>query len=198
MYEEDRIPVLSLLLNSFFCDEPLAKCLHMGKPTDFAETIITDALADQCSFVAYDQKLNQLAGVCLNGLKSKHDLCTITEPNEKAHFILQLLDRMHKNIDLYDHFRSDSLLHIFIINVDSRYRGYGLASNLISASIEHGKKLRVGGAYAETTSIYSLNSFQRQGFQIYDRLSYVEYDKVRLADLIDKNYDQCQLVARAI
>ena len=198
MCEEDRVPVLTLLINSFFHDEPLAKCLQLGQPIDFAEKIFNDALNDQCSLVAYDIQTNQVAGVCLNEIRSKDDARIINESNEKINFILQFLDHMHETINLFEYFGTDSLLHIFIINVDGHYRGHGLASSLVSASIEHAKKFNVGGVYAEATNTYSLNSFQQQGFQIYHQLSYVEYDQVRLAGLTDKNYDQCRLVARPL
>jgi len=198
MREEDRIPALTLLINSFFHDEPLAKCLELEEPIDYAKNIINDALNDQCSFVAYDIQTNQLIGICLNEIKSKDNKNIINESNEKLYFILHLLDHMHENINLFDHFMTNSLLHIFIINVDKNYRGYGLASRLISTSIEHAKQIHIGGAYAETTNIYSLNSFKQQGFQIYHQLNYAQYDQVRLRNLTDKNSDQCQLVARAL
>ncbi|CAF1109775.1 unnamed protein product [Rotaria sordida] len=70
--------------------------------------------------------------------------------------------------------------------------------DLYVSSTEHAKKLNIGGAYAEATNIYSLNSFKQIGFQTYHQLNYVEYDQVRLANLTDKNYDQCQLVARTL
>jgi len=176
----------------------LVKYLQLGEPIDFAKTVINDALNYQCSFVAYDIQTNQLVGICLNEIKSKDTKHIINESNEKLYFILHLLDHMHENINLFDHFLTNSLLHIFIINVDKNYRGYGLASRLISASIEHAKNLHMGGAYAEATNIYSLNSFKQQGFQIYHQLNYAQYDQVRLGNLTDKNYDQCQLVARKL
>ncbi|CAF0765911.1 unnamed protein product [Adineta steineri] len=52
--EEDRIPALTLLINSFFHDEPLAKCVELEEPIDFAKTIINDAINNQCSFVYRD------------------------------------------------------------------------------------------------------------------------------------------------
>jgi N-acetylglutamate synthase-like GNAT family acetyltransferase len=198
MREEDRIPALTLLINSFFRDEPLAKCLELGEPMDFAKNVINGALNDQCSFVAYDIQTNQLVGICLNEVKYKEDESAIDESNEKIYFILHLLKHMHKSINLFDQFMTNSLLHIFIINVDNTYRGCGLAARLISSSIEHAKKLHMGGAYAEATSFYSLNSFKQQGFQIYHQLNYAEYDQVRLSNLTDKNYNQCQLVAKAL
>ncbi len=198
MREEDRIPALTLLINSFFHEEPLAKCLQLGEPIDFAKTVINDAINDQCSFIAYDIQTNQVAGVCINEITHKDDQHRIVQSNEKLYFILNLLDQMHKNINLFDVFQTDSLLHVFIINVDKNYRGYGLSSRLISASIQHAKQNHIGGAFAEATNIYSLNAFKQQGFQIYHQLNYIEYDPLRLTDLNDKTNDQCQLVAKAL
>ncbi|CAF0726539.1 unnamed protein product [Adineta steineri] len=196
--EEDRIPALTLLINSFFHDEPLAKCVELEEPLDFAKTIINDAINNQCSFVAYDIQTNQLIGICLNEIKSKDDRYIINETNEKLSFILNLLHNMHKNINLFDIFQTNSLLYIFIINVDKNYRGYRLGSRLISTSIEYARQNRIKGAFAEATSISSLNSFQHQGFLIYHQINYIEYDQIRLSTMIDSHNSQCQLVARIL
>lgn len=198
MREENRDDVLSLLLNSFFQDEPLAKCLELDQPIDFAKTIINDALHDQCSFVVYHIQTKQLIGVCINEIKFQHDLHTIDETNEKINFILQFLNRMHSDRNLFHEFNTNSLFHIFIINIKKNYRGYGLGSQLISASIQHAKNIQIKGIYAETTNIYSLNCFKKQHFQIYHQINYIDYDRIRLANLIDYHQNQCQLVARRI
>jgi N-acetylglutamate synthase-like GNAT family acetyltransferase len=194
MCEEDRNKVLSLLLNSFFVDEPLAKYLQLDKPIDFAIKLINDAINDQCSFVVYDIQTKELIGICLNEIKYENDIHLINETNEKVNFILHLLNDMHQNINLFHQFKTNSLLHIFIINIDKNYRGYGLSSQLISASIEQAKKMNIKGIYGETTSIYSFNSFQKQGFQIYHQINYSDYDQIRLSNL----NDQCQLLARFV
>ncbi|CAF0739866.1 unnamed protein product [Adineta steineri] len=198
MREEDRNEVLSLLMNSFFQEEPLAKCLELNQPIDFAKNVINDALQDQCSFVAYDIQTEQLAGVCLNEIKFIDDKHIINVTNEKIYFILHFLNQMHKNINLFQQFQTNSLLHIFIINIQKNYRGYGLGSKLISASIEHAKTIHIKGIYAEATNIYSLNCFKQQGFQSYDQINYTDYDQIRLANLIDSHENQCQLVARNV
>jgi len=192
MREKDRNKVLFLLLNSFFQEEPLAKYVELGAPMNFANNIINDAIHDQCSFVIYDIKTKQLIGVCLNEIKyeNHHDL--INETNEKVNFILKFLNHMHQNINLFQQFKTNSLLHIFIINIDKNYRGYGLGKQLISASIEYAKNNNIKGIYAETTGIYSLNCFKQQGFDIYHQINYSDYDSIRLANLTG----QCQLVAR--
>jgi ribosomal protein S18 acetylase RimI-like enzyme len=197
--EEHRIQTISLLMKSFFRDEPLAKYLRLGEPRDFAERVVDDALRDQCSFVALYTQPNQLVGVCLSEIKHKNEVAhSKNEWEEKVDYILRLLDHMHQKIDLFDEFNTEDLLHIFIINVDKSYRGHGLASRLISASIDHAKKKNVGGIYAETTSIYSLNCFKKQGFQVYHQMIYLDYDQIRLADMTDASEDQCQLVARKL
>lgn len=198
MREEDRDSALGLLTKSFFRDEPLAKYLQLDEPIDFAKNVIYDAINDQCSFVAYDIQTNELVGLCLNEIRYKNDTHDINESNEKLSYILHLLEQMHKNINLFDRFTTQTLLHIFIINVDPNFRGNGLASSLISSSIQHAKTIHIGGAYAEATNIYSLNSFLQQDFQVYHQLNYAQYDQTRLANLTDKHCDQCQLVARAL
>jgi ribosomal protein S18 acetylase RimI-like enzyme len=192
MREEDRDKVLSLLINSFFVDEPLAKYLQLGEPIDFANNIINEGIHDQCSFVVYDIQTKELVGVCLNEIKYQDDKHIINETDEKLCFILNFLNHMHTNVNLFDQFTSNALLHIFIINIDKNYRGFGLGSQLIFASIEHAKKMNIKGLYAEATNIYSLNCFKKQGFEVYHQINYTDYDSIRLANLTD----QCQLVAR--
>jgi ribosomal protein S18 acetylase RimI-like enzyme len=194
MHEEDRNKVLSLLLNSFFQDEPLAKYLELGEPIDFAKNVINDAINDQCSFVVYDIQTKELIGICLNEIKYENDQHIINETNEKLSFILHFLNNMHKNINLFHQFKTNSLLHIFIINIKQNYRGYGLGSQLILESIKHAKKINIKGIYAEATNIYSLNCFKRQQFQVYYQINYIDYDRIRLENL----NDQCQLVARLV
>ncbi|CAF0938016.1 unnamed protein product [Rotaria sordida] len=196
MREKNRNEVLSLLINSFFQDEPLAKCLQLEEPIDFAKSIINNALHDQCSFVVYDIQTKQLIGICLNEIKFQDNKYIINETNEKIYFILNFLNNMHLNINLFNQFKINSLLHIFIINIKKNYRGYGLGSQLISTTIEYAKKINIKGIYAETTNIYSLNCFKQQGFQVYHQINYIDYDQIRLASLTNPDQNQCQLVAR--
>lgn len=198
MIDSDRQSALSLLQRSFFYDEPIAKCIELGIPTDFANAVVDDAIHGQCSFVVYDVQTNELVGLCLNEIKYRNDPHPVEEPNEKLKYILELLDHMHDKINLFDQFQTNALLHMFIVNVHPKYRGHGLSSQMILASIEHAKTLNLGGAYAEATNLYSLTPFQQHGFLVYHRLKYLEYDHVRLAQLNDHYQDQCYLVARSL
>ncbi|CAF4290511.1 unnamed protein product, partial [Adineta steineri] len=71
LHENDYDQVLSLLLNSFFKDEPITQCLQITETLEFAKNIINGCLQDQCSFVALNTETNQTVGICLNEIKHK-------------------------------------------------------------------------------------------------------------------------------
>lgn len=189
--EKHRNDVIDLLLDSFFEEEPLAKYLQLNRPIQFAENLFHDALKHQCSFVVYENLTNRFIGLSLNEIQYENLHQDEIIENEKILFILQFLNSMHDNVNLFHRFQTDCLLHIFIINVHRDFRGYGIGSQLIAASIEHAKQKNIKGIYAETTSSYSLNCFQRQDFHIYHQVKY--QDSIRLQTLDG----QCQLVARS-
>ncbi|CAF1299352.1 unnamed protein product [Adineta steineri] len=210
MNDEHREQVFDLVIDSFFRDEPLNKCLGFEiphEPTEFTELILSIALQDQCSFVAIDVQTEKVIGVILNIIKDQIPLTTNDNRNEliidnfqseKLRYILNVLKKVHCNIDLFDELKTDRLLHIVIIAIDAHYRGLRLTEKLIRASIERAKNdLDITAAFSEATSLYSSKAFRTQGFQIYDEVIYAKYDDTRLASLAGE-HDRCQLVAKAL
>jgi hypothetical protein len=210
MNNEHREQVFDLVIDTFFRDEPLNKCLAFdipNEPNQFTELVVSLALEDQCSFVAIDIQTQKVIGVILNVIK--HQLSSTTIDNhdkfhinnfqsEKLRYILNVLQQVHRNIDLFNELKTDCLLHIVIISIDAHYRGLKLTEKLIHASIERGKNvLNLKGAFSEATSLYSSKAFRNQGFQIYDEIIYTKFDDIRLASL-DGEHDRCQLLAKAL
>ncbi|CAF1154161.1 unnamed protein product [Adineta steineri] len=196
LHEDDYNQVLSLLLNSFFKDEPITQCLQITETLEFAKNIINGCLQDQCSFVALNTETNQIVGICLNEIKHKNQRNETIQSDEKLGFLFQLFADVHKNLNIFDKLNAHTLLHVFIISVDKCARGHGLASRLIEKSIEYAKELEIAGAFAEATNLISLKCFKQQQFNILDELIYMNYDSKRLANLNDENHDRCYLVAR--
>lgn len=196
MREDDYNQVLSLLINSFFHDEPIARCLQVTDPLEFSKNTFHGCLQDQCSFVAYDTETNQIVALCLNEIIEKNSKREINESDEKMRFVLQLIEDMHTKLNIFDQLNANILLHIFIISVDKIARGHGLGSRLILKSLQCAKELKLDGACAEVTNIYSLNCFKQQQFEIFDELNYLEYNRERLANLSDPMYDRCYFVGR--
>jgi ribosomal protein S18 acetylase RimI-like enzyme len=207
MTNEHREQVFNLVIETFFRDEPLNKCLAFeipNEPNQFAELVVSLALQDQCSFVAIDIQTQKVIGVIINVIKHKLSSSTIDKfqvnnfQSEKVRYILNVLQYVHRNIDLFNELNTDSLLHIVILAIDAHYRGLRLTEKLIHASIEHAKNnLNLQGAFSEATSLYSSKAFRKQGFQIYDEIIYTKYDDIRLASLVGE-HDRCQLLAKKL
>ncbi|CAF0721561.1 unnamed protein product [Rotaria sp. Silwood1] len=207
---EHRKQVFDLVVDTFFRDEPLNKCLAFEiphEPIEFTELILSLALQDQCSFVAIDVQTQKVIGVILNIIK--HNLSsTITDnqdkfdinnfQSEKLRYILNVLKHVHRNINLFKELNTDRLLHTVIVAIDAHYRGLRLTEKLINTSITHAKNdLNLKGAFSEATSLYSSKAFIKQGYQIYDEIIYTKYDDIRLASLAGE-HDRCQLLAKTL
>ncbi|CAF1161252.1 unnamed protein product [Adineta steineri] len=196
LHENDHDQVLSLLLNSFFKDEPVAQCLQLTEPLEFAKNIIKNCLQDQCSSVALNTETNQISGICFNTIKRKNQSQKKFKYEEKLQFCCQFFVDVHKNLNVFDKLNANTLLHMEFISIDENARGHGLASRLIEKSIEYAQELKIPGAFAEATHLVSLKCFKQQQFNILDELIYINYDSKRVANLNDENNDRCYLVAR--
>jgi predicted GNAT family acetyltransferase len=158
MCEDDRNQVLSLLTNSFFPDEPVARCLHITDTLEFAQSVIHDFLKERCSFIAYDTTTNQIVGCYLNEIVHRNVQHETSELDEKIRFMFQIFDDLKNKLNIFDRLNTDTLIHICVLSVDRTVRGHGLAPCLISKSIEYVKELKLQGAFAVATNVYSLNS----------------------------------------
>ncbi|UJR32680.1 hypothetical protein I4U23_020140 [Adineta vaga] len=196
MKEDDYDQVLSLLLNSFFKDEPITKCIQLTETLDFAKDIVKNCLQNQCSFVASNSQTNQIVAICINEIIDKNQNQENNQTVEKIRFISQIFAEVHKNRNVFQEYNADKLIHIYIISVDQTARGHGLASKLIAKTIEYGKDLQMIGAYAEATNLISLKCFKQQQFDVLAELIYASYSPERLANLKGEVYDRCYLVAR--
>lgn len=207
MNDEHREQVFTLVIDTFFRDEPLNKCLAFeipNEPMEFTEMIVSLALRDQCSFVAIDIQTQKVIGVILNIIKYQSTSPNHPDPfnvdnfqSEKLRYILNVLQHVHRNIDLFVELKTDRLLHIAVISIDAHYRGLRLTEKLIRASIERAKnELHLHAAFSEATSLFSSKAFRKQGFQIYDEIIYIKYDDIRLASLATGEHDRCQLLGK--
>ncbi len=205
MTEKHRTQVFDLVIDSFFRDEPLNKCLAFDiphEPAEFAEFAISEAFHAQCSFVAIDRSTQKVIGVILNTIEHRQLQSNGSNTNhfqsEKVRFILGVLKHAHSNIDLFTELNTDRLMHVVIIAIDATYRGMRLSEKLIVKSLERAKnELHLTGAFVEATSLFSAKAFRKQGFRVYNEIIYANYDGTRLASLAGE-HDRCQLLAKIL
>ena len=210
MLAEHHDDIVQLVVQTFFRDEPLNRCLAFDIPTEpmeFTELILSLAAHDQCSFVAIDSSTEKIIGVILNVIKHRRPLADREHQekldrnefqSEKLSYILNVLKQLHHRTDLFDEMKTDRLLHVVIVAVDPHYRGLRLTEKLIRASLDRAKnELDVQGAFSEATSLYSSKAFRKQGFHICEEVIYANYDHIRLASLTG-DHDRCQLLAKVL
>lgn len=207
MTNDDQEQVSDLIIETFFRDEPLNRCLKFDipdEPLDFTKTILSSSIRDQYSFVVVDKQRDKIIGVILNEIENRTD----SEKNncfnknqyesEKLNYVFDLLQRVHQNMNLYTLMNTEHLLHITIIAIHSQYRGLRLTEKLIESTIEKAKQnSKIGGIYSEATSSFSSRAFRKQGFQVYGELIYRDFDGIRLSSLVGE-HDRCQLLIKEL
>lgn len=194
MEERDYDEVSSLLINSFFIDEPITRTLRVKSPFQFTKTIIDRALKDRGSFVAVDGDSKSVVGVCLNIIEDRINPVSFTDEDENFQFLLNTLDAVHGKISIFDRLNANRLLHVFMVGVDKKARGHSLALHLVEKSLSHAAENNVDGAFAEATNVYSLNPMKKLRFQVLNELVYAEYAPDRLGSMTDSHIDRCYLV----
>ena len=195
MRDDDQDQVVSLLTNSFFRDEPIARCLQLTDTLEFVTDTVKHCVQDGCSFVAYDTQTNRIVGACLNEIERRDPRQGSKKSYGGVDFIMELFVHMQAKETIFDRMKCDVLLHIFVLSVDQVARGHGLAARLIAKSIEQGKELHLPGAYSEASNFFSLRCFQQNHFNIVDEVKYTDYNPERLATMIHPHYDRCYLLS---
>ena len=199
LVNEHAAGVRSLLLKSFFLHEPLNIRFGYDLPNeveDFIAYVIKGVVDDRCSFVYLDQ--DRLAAMILNTIKTKDDPDGSVEfRSATLRYIYTMIGSLQDKQTVFDYLRTDRVLYTGIVSVDSDYRGLRLSEKLLQKSLDTAKEqLKIGGAFAETTSLYSLKAFVKMGYKPVNEIIYEEYDKEKLSNM--GIHDRCSLVVRKI
>ena len=200
---EHRADIVNLLVKSFFLQEPLNATLKFDlpdEPMSWIEHTIAHALDDQCSFVAIDASSStpegRVVGVILNGIAKRDDETHFTTPSEKLNFILDLIERISSEHELWQLYQTDRLFECHVINIDESQRGQNLSSRLIARSLDRARELGVRGATVFCSSLFSRKAFLRHGFHLVKEILYADYGKGRLDDM--GVHDRCTFLAKQL
>ena len=199
LVKEHAGSVRSLLLKSFFLHEPLNIRFGYNLPNeveDFIAYVVKGVVDDRCSFVYLDQ--DRLAAMILNTIKSKDDPDKSVEfRSATLRFIYTMIGSLQDKQTVFDYLQTDRVLYTGIVSVDSDYRGLRLSEKLLQKSLDTAKdQLNIRGAFAETTSLYSLKAFVKMGYKPINEIMYEKYDKANLSNM--GIHDRCSLVVRKI
>lgn len=177
-------------METFFQSEPMNQCLQTKIPDEidrcWLEQALLKAKFDQLSLAFYDTDFS--ANVPIAYAINHHD--KINDPihsdvlysslNQislhKYDHINNLISKLHEDIDLFERFQCEHLLHVYFLGVHPNYRQNRLASQLIDRSISLAREKNFDLIYADATSVYSTNAFLKFGFQILKTIDYTSYE----------------------
>ncbi|EDW07696.1 arylalkylamine N-acetyltransferase 1 [Drosophila mojavensis] len=180
--------VIEHLRRNFFADEPLNRaaglCQHGGGNAELEHHSLT-TLQDQLSIMAVDVRKDsnsygQIAGVILNGVLRPGDteqalekLQESTDANYKK--IFELLYGHSLQVDLFARYNVEQIFDVRILSVDARYRGQGIAKELVRRAEQVARKSGFQLLKADATGIFSQKILCSQGFQPFSEQLYAKY-----------------------
>ncbi|XP_053677367.1 arylalkylamine N-acetyltransferase 1 [Anopheles nili] len=175
--------VIQHLRQTFFADEPLNKAVNLCRPGD-GHTLLEKhsllSLRDGISVMAVTNS-GEIAGVVVNGvLRGNHDTSRALDKldetdDEKFRKIFTLLYEENLKIDLFQQFEVDSIFEIRILSVDSKFRGQGLAKELMRKSEEVARSKGFRLMKTDATGMFSQRVASSLGFLTRHEVKYEDY-----------------------
>jgi ribosomal protein S18 acetylase RimI-like enzyme len=169
--------MVRVLAATFARHDPPALAVGLT-PEDF-ETFLTTASAtagdDGLTVVARDVASGSMAGALLNedaGRAAELDLDAISP---RFGPIFDLFGEIEGRIGDAGPIEPGTTLHLFMLGVDERFAGRGIAQRLVEASLANGAALVYRTAVTEATNLVSQHIFAKLGFVTRAQASYGDY-----------------------
>lgn len=202
----------SFVMDSFFQDEPMNKCLNTKIPDEidlpWFKDVLSKAKYDNLSLAFYDTSCPNSLPIAYainhHDKRNNHDYSdSLYSSSNKAclqkhEHISEILTKLHENINLFEKFRCENLLHIYLLGVDPNYRQSKLATQLINSAISVAKEKNFDMIYADVTSDYSLKAFLKHDFQLLKTIDYNSYESTCGAKIFENIYSHegCSIVIK--
>jgi len=174
---EEVAEMVRVLAATFARHDPPAVAVGLA-PEDF-ETFLTTVSAtagnDGLTVVARDIGSGSMAGALLNedaGRAAELDPGAISP---RFGPIFDLFGEIEERIGDTGPIEPGTTLHLFMLGVDERFAGRGIAQRLVEASLANGAALRYRTAVTEATNLVSQHIFAKVGFVTRAQASYGDY-----------------------
>nr|CAD7606873.1 unnamed protein product [Timema genevievae] len=192
--EERYEDVIHHLRNNFFADEPLNSAVSLVQPGDphaELEEHSLNTLKDGLSQMAVHRDTGQVIGVALNGIQGPDDLAAsqaklTTLTDEKFRQIFDLLYGANLTLDLFRQHGVDRIFECRILSVDKRFRGRGLARELLRRSEEVARENGFKVFKEDATGFFSQKVAESVGLQTVHELRYEDYTSPDTGEVIFK------------
>ena len=167
----DAHNIVHLLANVFSESDPPAVAMGLGfdEMKEFLERFVPGILLQELTIVARSGEDGQVAGVMLS---DDFALPPAIEPGQislKLLPILSMLEALDEQFREGKNISAGQFVHFFILGVDGRWAGQGVAQGLVQACVNNGSGRGYRAAVTEATGRVSQHIFRKNGFA--DRFS---------------------------
>ena len=172
------VPELRRMLALTFTESdpmPVAVGLDPDGFEAFVALVVGPESTRGLTVVARDLASGVLAGALLNEDAATPPPEGLATLSHKYDPIFDLLDQLDAQVAEPPITEPGSVLHLFLLGVDPRFAGRGIAQRLVQASLAHGSALGYGTAIAEATNRTSQHIFRKAGFRTRAQASYADY-----------------------
>ena len=173
----DTAAVVGLIARVFSESEPPAVAMRLtrGDFERFVGALCPKAAADGLTVVARAGETNEIVGVLLTDDFAEPPEFDVNDLNEKMLPILAMLDGLDEEYRKRRVIRPGQYLHLFMLAVDPKCAGRGVAQQLVAACLANGREKGYTMAITEATGVVSQHVFRKLGFADRFRTSYQDY-----------------------
>jgi ribosomal protein S18 acetylase RimI-like enzyme len=175
--KNDARQLVHLVARTFSADEPMAIALGLLAPEveRLLEAASEQILSDGLTVVARDTATNKLAGALIADDLASPLPIELENLSDKFGPIFALLGGLEDEYRQGRTLSSGQYLHPFMLATDRRYRGRGIAQQLVAACLDNGAELGYRHAVVEATGAASQHVFRKAGFVERCRASYADF-----------------------
>ena len=173
----DASAVVGLIARVFSAADPLA--VAMGLTQADVERLVgllcPKAVTDGLTVVARSSEETQIVGALLTDDFATPPEIDPDDISEKFLPILAMLESLDEGYRKGRTILPGQCLHLFMLGVDQRFAGRGLAQQLVAACLAIGRQKGYTHAITEATGVVSQKVFRKLGFSDRLRMSYQDY-----------------------
>jgi ribosomal protein S18 acetylase RimI-like enzyme len=173
-----EVPELRRMLALTFTEsDPMP--VAVGLDPDEFEALVALVVAPESTqgltVVARDLASGVLAGALLNEDAATPPPDGLVTLSDKFDPIFDLLGQLDDQLAHPPVTEPGAVLHLFLLGVDGRFGGRGIAQRLVQASLAHATAMGYRSAIAEATNRTSQHIFRKAGFGTRATASYADY-----------------------
>ena len=147
----------------------------------FVSLVIAPETTLNLTVVARDLESGVLAGALLTEDAATPPPDEMDGLSEKFDPIFDLFGRLEDEQAQPEVIGPGKALHLFLLGVDGRFAGRGIAQRLVEAALTHGSTLGYRAAITEATNRTSQHIFRKAGFSTRAQASYADYRRDGIA-----------------